>query len=149
MESPSQQHHKRWEVVRYEHEKLKVLGIDSHLVSPAEIKDLCPIIDTRDVIGGLFVGNEGNLDPYGSTHAPGQVGRMAGAEIYLKTMVTDLVHKPDGSWTVVTDKGNIHCEHVVHAADVTTSAVRSYRTISPLPDYSVSGQAVYFLLHFP
>ena len=35
------------------------------------------------------------------------------------------------------------------ATDVTIGAVRSYRTISPLPTYSSSREAVYFLLHFP
>ena len=106
----------RWEVIRYEHEKLKVLGIDSQLVTPGEIRDLCPIMDTSDVIGGMFVDNEGNLDPYGSTHALAKSARMAGAEIHVNTMVNDLVQKPGGGWTVVTDKGNIQCEHVVNAA---------------------------------
>jgi len=35
------------------------------------------------------------------------------------------------------------------ATDVTTSAVRSYRTISPLPIEAKLQQAVYFLLHLP
>ena len=104
----------RWEFIRYEHARHKVLGIDSHLVGPEEIKKLCPIIDTSEVVGGLFDGNEGNIDPYGSTHALAKAARMAGAEVYLKTKVEDLVHKPDGSWTVVTDQGNINCEHVVN-----------------------------------
>ena len=106
----------RWESIRYEHARHKVIGIDSHLLGPEEIKNLCPIIDTQDVIGGLFDGNEGNLDPYGSTHALAKSARKAGAEVYLNTKVEDLVHKSDGTWTVVTDKGNIHCEHVVNAA---------------------------------
>ena len=106
----------RWEVICYEHERHRVVGIDSHLVGPAEIKKLCPIIDTSDVIGGLFDGNEGNIDPYGSTHALAKAARMAGAEVYLNTKVEDLVHKQDGTWTVVTDKGNIQSEHVVNCA---------------------------------
>ena len=106
----------RWEVLRYEKERHKVLGIDSHLIGPEEIKKLCPIIDTKDVIGGLYDANEGHLDPYGSTHALAKSARKAGAEVYLNTMVEDLVHKADGTWTVVTDKGNIQCEHVVNAA---------------------------------
>ena len=106
----------RWEVIRYEHARHKVIGIDSHLLSPEEIKKLCPIIDTSNVIGGLFDGNEGNIDPYGSTHALAKAARKAGAEVYVNTKVEDLAHKSDGSWTVVTDKGNIHCEHVVNAA---------------------------------
>ena len=106
----------RWEVIRYEHARHRVLGIDSHLLSPEDIKKLCPIMDTTDVIGGLFDANEGNIDPYGSTHALAKAARKGGAEVYVKTMVEDLVHKPDGTWTVVTDKGNIQCEHVVNAA---------------------------------
>ena len=73
----------RWEVIRYEHARHKVIGIDSHLIGPAEIITLCPIIDTSDVIGGLFDPNEGNIDPYGSTHALAKAARMAGADIYL------------------------------------------------------------------
>ncbi len=106
----------RWENIKYEHAKHKVLGIDSHLLSPEEIKKLCPIMDTTNVIGGMFDANEGNIDPYGSTHALAKAARMGGAEVYLNTMVEDLVHKPDGTWIVVTNKGNIHCEHVVNAA---------------------------------
>jgi len=106
----------RWENIKYEHAKHKVLGIDSHLLTPDECKKLCPIMDTSKVIGGLFDGNEGNIDPYGSTHALAKAARMAGAEIYVKTMVEDLVHKPDGTWTVITDQGNIQCEHIVNAA---------------------------------
>jgi dimethylglycine dehydrogenase len=106
----------RWEVLRYEHERHRVFGIESHLIGPEEIRKLCPIMDTSDVIGGLFDANEGHIDPYGSTHALAKSARKAGAEIYLNTKVEDLVQKSDSSWTVVTDKGNIHCEHVVNAA---------------------------------
>ena len=105
----------RWENIRYEHGRHKVLGIDSELLTPEDIKKLCPIMDVSDVIGGLFDSNEGHIDPYGSTHAMAKAARKAGAEVYLKTTVEDLVHKSDGSWTVVTDRGNIHCEHVVNA----------------------------------
>ena len=106
----------RWEVIRYEHARHRVLGIDSQLVGPREIKKLCPIIDTKDVVGGLFDGNEGHIDPYGSTQALAISARTAGAEIYLDTKVENLVQKPDGTWTVVTDQGNIQCEHIVNAA---------------------------------
>ncbi|MDG2376483.1 MAG: FAD-dependent oxidoreductase, partial [Woeseiaceae bacterium] len=106
----------RWENIRYEHARHKVLGIDSHLLTPADVKKLCPIMDVSDVIGGLFDSNEGHIDPYGSTHAMAKSAKIGGAEIYLKTMVEDLVHKPDGTWTVITNNGNIHCEHIVNAA---------------------------------
>lgn len=106
----------RWEVLKYEHERHKVIGIDSHLIGPDEIKKLCPIMDTSQIVGGLFDANEGHIDPYGSTHAFAKAARIAGAEIYLNTMVEDLTHKVDGTWTVHTNKGNIECEHIVNTA---------------------------------
>ena len=106
----------RWENINYEHAKHRVLGIDSHLLTPGDIKKLCPIMDTTGVIGGLFDANEGHIDPYGSTQALARAARKGGAEVYVNTMVEDLIHKPDGTWTVVTDQGNIHCEHIVNAA---------------------------------
>ena len=42
--------------------------------------------------------------------------RKAGAAIFLNTKVEDLVSGPDATWTVVTDQGNIQCEHIVNAA---------------------------------
>ncbi len=106
----------RWQNIKYEHAKHRVLGIDSHLLTPGEIRRLCPIMDTTDVIGGLFDGNEGNIDPYGATHALAKAARGGGAEVYVNTLVRNLAHKPDGTWTVVTDQGNIECEHIVNAA---------------------------------
>ncbi|MFQ5547701.1 MAG: FAD-dependent oxidoreductase [Woeseia sp.] len=115
----------RWEALQYEQARQKVFGIEGDLVGPEEIKALCPIMDTKDVIGGLYIAEEGNLDPYGSTHALAKSARKGGAEVYVNTMVEDLVHKPDGTWTVVTDKGNIHCEHVVNAAGLWAREVGS------------------------
>ena len=106
----------RWEVIRYEHARHRVLGIESELLTPGDIRKLCPIMDTSSVIGGLFDGNEGHIDPYGSTQAMAGAARKAGARIYLNTKVEDLVQGPDATWTVVTDQGNIQCEHVVNAA---------------------------------
>lgn len=106
----------RWEAIRYEHARHRVLDIDSELIGPAEIKRRCPIVDTADVIGGLFDANEGHIDPYGSTHALAIAARKAGAEVYVDTRVEELVPRSGGTWTVVTDRGNIDCEHVVNAA---------------------------------
>jgi len=116
---------KRWDVLRYEHGRHKVTGIDSQLIGPNDIRDLCPIIDTKGVLGALYDGNEGHVDPYGATHALVKSAQLAGAEVYLNTKVEDLVHKSDGTWKVITDKGNINCEHIVNAAGLWAREVGS------------------------
>ena len=59
---------------------------------------------------------EGHVDPYGVTHAYAKSAQIGGAEIVRHTRVTDLKARPDGTWDVITDKGNVRAEHVVNAA---------------------------------
>ena len=106
----------RWEVPRAEWARHRIMGLDSELVGPDEIRKICPIIDTSDVIGGLFDPNEGHLDPNGTTHAYAGAARNAGAEVYRRNRVVDLVPLGDGGWDVVTEQGTIRAEHVVNAA---------------------------------
>jgi dimethylglycine dehydrogenase len=106
----------RWEFLRTEWSRHKFIGIDSELITPSEIKALCPLVDTADILGGLWFPDEGHLDPYGSTQAYARAARKQGAEVHQHTRVESLQQRPDGSWDVLTDKGLIHAEHVVNAA---------------------------------
>lgn len=106
----------RWEFLRAEAARHKVLGIESELIGPDEIKKLCPIMDTSTIVGGLFDPKEGHLDPSGTTHAYAKAARTYGAEIYRHTKVEALSQRKDGGWDVITDKGTIIAEHVVNAA---------------------------------
>jgi dimethylglycine dehydrogenase len=106
----------RWEFLRTEWSRHRFMGINSDLITPSEIKALCPLIDTTDVVGGLWMPEEGHLDPYGATHAYARAAKKQGAEIHQQTKVERLEQRQDGSWNVYTDKGAIHAEHVVNAA---------------------------------
>ena len=106
----------RWEFLRAEWARHRVLGIESELVTPAEIRDLCPLMDTSSILGGLYDPKEGYLDPSGTTHAYAKAARAKGASIERHTKVEDLRQRSDGSWDVVTDKGTVRAEHVVNAA---------------------------------
>jgi dimethylglycine dehydrogenase len=105
----------RWDFLRAEVARHRVLGLNTRLVSPREIRELCPLIDVSEVLGGIYDPMEGHLDPYGATHAFAKAARLNGAEIYRHTQVSGLHARADGSWTVVTEKGSIVAEHVVNA----------------------------------
>lgn len=94
--------------------KGRYLGLEAELLSPKEAHDLMPLIDPDQFVGAVFDPVEGHLDPYGTTHAYAKSARKNGAEIYLHTKVEDLVQRADGSWRVITDKGEIVAEHVVN-----------------------------------
>lgn len=105
-----------WELLKNEVPKQKVMGIETHLVSPEEIKNLCPIVDVTGLKGGMYMADEGHIDPYSITHAYAKLAKQQGAEIYRHTKVDALTPRADGSWEVITNKGTIVAEHVVNAA---------------------------------
>lgn len=106
----------RWDFLRADWARHRVLGLTTELVSPSQLRELCPIMDTSNVLGALFAPDDGYLDPYGATHAYAKAARLKGAEVYRHTRVIDLVASARRTWQVITDQGTIECEHVVNAA---------------------------------
>ena len=107
----------RWEFQRAEWARHRVLGLSTELLGPAQIRELCPLMDTTDVFGAIYDPMEGHLDPSGATHAFAMAARRQGAEIYRQTRVIQISPKRGDTWLVTTDKGSIEAEHVVNAAD--------------------------------
>src|SRR6201997_3892292 len=93
----------------------RYLGMELELVSVAEAKKLFPLMEEKHFVGAMYDPIEGHVDPYGVTHAYAKSAQIAGAEVVRHTRVTDLKPRPDGSWDVITDHGNVHAEHVVNA----------------------------------
>jgi len=106
----------RWEWLKSAWAVFQSVGIETaRLVTPEEIKEICPIVDVSDVLGGLYDSNEGHLDPYGTTHAYAGAAKKRGADVILRNRVVELKQRADGGWDVVTEKGTIVAEHVVNA----------------------------------
>ncbi|MFP6698636.1 MAG: FAD-dependent oxidoreductase [Alphaproteobacteria bacterium] len=106
----------RMDFLKAERAKHRHMDLETELVTPAEIKELCPVLNIDDVVGALYDPLDGHLDPSGTTQAYAKAARMGGAEISLRNRVVELVQKPDQSWDVVTEQGTIQCEYVINAA---------------------------------
>lgn len=106
----------RMDFLRAERAKHRYMGLDTHLVSPEEIHELSPITNIDGIIGGLYDPLDGHLDPSGTTQAYARAAKNNGAEIILHNRVLSLKQRPDDSWEIITEKGNIIAEHVVNAA---------------------------------
>ncbi len=106
----------RMDFLKAEHGKHRHMGLDTHLITPTEIRTLSPITNTEGIIGGLYDPLDGHLDPSGTTHAYATAARNQGAEIVLRNRVTALRPQSDGGWEVITEKGNLFAEQVVNAA---------------------------------
>jgi len=106
----------RWEWLKSEQALFRTLDMEAELLTPAQIGELCPIVELDGVIGGLFDPKEGHLDPHGTTHAYAGAARKLGAEISLRTRVLGLTRLAGGEWRIEHEHGTVTAQHVVNAA---------------------------------
>lgn len=106
----------RWEFLQAEAARHKVIGLETELVTPEEIKKFCPIMNVSELRGGLYDAREGHIDPHGVTQALAQLARVGGAKIKQHCLVEGLEQQSNGDWRVETDQGDWHTEHIVNAA---------------------------------
>ena len=95
--------------------KGKYLGIEAEIITPEEAQADMPLLDPAQFYGAVRTFVDGHLDPSGVTHAYAKAARKLGATVHTHTMVKDIQRLPDGGWQVITDQGNMTCEHVVNA----------------------------------
>jgi dimethylglycine dehydrogenase len=93
----------------------RYLGMDLELITPSEAKALFPLMEEKFFLGALYDPVEGHVDPSGVTWAYAECAKQAGAEIYRNNWVSELSQRPDGTWDVTTEQGQIHAEHIVNA----------------------------------
>ena len=91
------------------------MGVEFEVIDAQECARRHPLISTDNLIGGVWDPLDGDIDPAQLCQALARRARKAGAEVYRHTPVTGLTQKPDHSWIVHTDKGDIACEVVVNA----------------------------------
>lgn len=99
------------------------VGYEFHIVGPDEIRKLHPFLETHEIVGGCYMPHDGYVDPASATNAMAIGARKLGAEIYRHTLATDIRRTADGGWELITEKGNIACEHLVLAAGFFTPQV--------------------------
>ena len=106
----------RWQMLKAERSMYETMHMETTLVSPEEIRQMCPLVDPTGLKGGLFDAHEGYVDAHGTTHAFAIAARKRGADIILRNRVLELHQLADGRWNVITEKGSVIADHVVNAA---------------------------------
>ena len=91
-------------------------GEPMELISPEEAAKIHPFFNFEGVKAVLHTPEDGHVDPAGAAFALARGARDAGAEIRRFTRCTGVERRPGGEWKVVTEEGDVVCEHVVNAA---------------------------------
>ncbi len=110
----------RWTEVKRQATTAHSFGLEMHLLTPAEARDLFPVMQVDDVVGAAFLPTDGQANPSDITQALARAARMAGARIIedVKVLSVDL---QDGEVRgVITTAGRVACEKVVVCAGMWT-----------------------------
>ncbi len=105
----------RWEWLQSAYRIFQSIGIeDVRLVTPEEAGELCPVMSTHGILGGMWADREGYIDTTGTVHAYAGAAKINGAEVIEHNRVLEL-HQTSEGWDVITEKGKVSCEHVINA----------------------------------
>jgi 4-methylaminobutanoate oxidase (formaldehyde-forming) len=81
----------RFEEFRRSASSARSFGVEAHLLSPSEAIERHPLLDARDVVGGLWTPNDGQTNPVDTTLALARGARQAGARILEGVEVDEVV----------------------------------------------------------
>jgi dimethylglycine dehydrogenase len=104
----------------------RLAGYECEIIGPSEIKQYHPFLEIFGVKAAFRTMHDGHVAPADITNAMAAGARKLGAEIHRRTRVTDIGRMANGEWEVITDRGNITCEHVVNAAGSYCDVVGSW-----------------------
>ena len=105
-------------------------GLAVEVVTPGEIKERWPLIDTTDIVGGLWLPDDGQVNPTDVTMALAKGARAGGAHIAEDTKVERILVEQDRVVGVLTDKGEVRAEKVVISAGMWSRELASRAGVS-------------------
>jgi len=93
----------------------QLFDVNVETVTKERIKELYPVINDEDILGGVYMPEDGQADPVGVTNVLVKAAKMEGAQIFEKTPVEKILVKDKKIVGVQTKFGKIDCEYVVIA----------------------------------
>ena len=118
----------------------EAMGVPYAVVTPDEMRDLHPLLNTDGMAGAAHTPTDGHVDASGAPHAMAKAARARGASISLQRPVEALTPHRRG-WLVETAKGPVEAEHVVLATSFWTPALVAPLGLAP-PLYALEHHEV-------
>lgn len=109
----------RLQDLKRRHGFARAYGLDAHLLSPREVRDLIPILDDRAIKGGYYVPTDGDTKGWQSAAALAALAEaIGGVEFQGDTKVLDIMIQNGRAAGVITERGEIRAGEVLLCTNI-------------------------------
>ena len=105
----------RWQELLRQATTAQLFNVNVEVLDIDKIKKIYPIINTKDILGGIFMPGDGQADPVGVTNLLAKAARKEGVKIFQNSPVQKILSKNGRIYGVKLKNQIIECEYVVLA----------------------------------
>tara|TARA_B100000989_G_scaffold135785_1_gene100906 strand:+ start:431 stop:2902 length:2472 start_codon:yes stop_codon:yes gene_type:complete len=110
------QHKGRWQELLRQATTAQLYDVDVRILDKDQIKKEYPIVNTDNVLGGIFMPGDGAADPSGVTHMLAKAARIEGTQIFEHSPVQEILTKNGKILGVKVNGVEIESEYIVLAS---------------------------------
>ncbi len=105
----------RWQELLRQATTAQLFDVNVEVLNIDQIKKIYPIINEKDILGGIFMPGDGQADPVGVTNLLAKAARKEGVKIYQNSPVQKILVKNGRVRGVKIKDHIIECEYIVLA----------------------------------
>ena len=105
----------RWQELKRQATTAQLYDVNVEVLNVDQIKKIYPIINDENILGGIFMPDDGQADPIGVTNLLAKAARKEGVKIFEKTPVEKIIKKNGRVGGVIVNGKTIECEYIVLA----------------------------------
>ena len=105
----------RWQELLRQATTAQLYGVNVEVLNIDQIKKIYPIINEQNILGGIYMPEDGQADPVGVTNLLAKAARNEGVKLFEKSPVKKIIKKNGRVCGVVVNNQTIECEYVVLA----------------------------------
>ncbi|MCP5072717.1 MAG: FAD-dependent oxidoreductase [Rhodobacteraceae bacterium] len=98
----------------------KSFGIEAHMITPAEARDVYPAIDHSVIEGAIYIPKDGQTNPVDTTMSLIAGARQRGVKVFENTGVQRIERLAGGEYRVETSRGDVRSQTLVLACGLWT-----------------------------
>ena len=105
----------RWQELKRQATTAQLYDVNVEVLNIDEVENTYPIINKKDILGGIFMPGDGQADPIGVTNLLAKAARKEGVKIFEQCPVEKILKKNGRVAGVKVNGQTIECEYIVLA----------------------------------